>query len=285
MAQTTLETDAGAQYAVLVTLSWSNLPTVGEAQTVKRYTNWTESLDINGDGSEVFSSVPNMEIKLGDVHGGTQDKPGELTISREFSPFDLLRSGLVHPKIKVKVEQIDPSNMLATRRQLFWGVLGKIRANPGGRASLVRCQINGIKAQLKQIRAGIPATPTCQWIFGDPATCGYDKQATKLSGTVLSIGGVNRVTIQLSVGAGVTPNGRYRRGTIKVAGLSLAIRQSYDDGNFDLFKTPPAWLVGKEAELFEGCDKQLSTCRVFERESRFMGLGIRIPARQPLFES
>jgi len=286
MPENSLETAAGASYAVLVTLSWSNLPvSPGDPEkTTKKYAAWTEDIDINGDGSEVFESAPNLEVDLGEVHGGTDDKPGELTISREYEPFNILRSGLVHPRIEVVVEQVDPTDPVLTRRVLFKGRIGKIKANPGGRASLVSANLNGVKAELNQVRLGIPATPTCQWAFGGEQ-CGYDKEATKQTGEVLSIGSPERVSVRLSVGSGTSPNNRYKRGIIKVGGLLLTIRKSYDDGFFDLFKVPPPWIVGLPAELFEGCDKQYSTCVQFQRQHRFMGLGIRIPDRQPLFES
>lgn len=283
MAETPLETNAAAQFAVLVTLRWSNLPTSGDAETVVKYTNWTRDIDILGDESEVFQSIPDMQIELGEIHGGTDDKPSTISISRQHSPFDVLRSGLSHPKVNVTIEQVDPSDIANTRRPMFLGTLGKLRANPGGRASLVKCQINGIKAQLNQINLGVPCLTSCVLPFGGDI-CGYDKEATKKSGIVIAVGSPERVSIELSVGNGDSPNDLYRRGVIKVAGMFFTIRESYNDGTFDLFKIPPAWLVGKPAELFEGCDKQYSTCTARGRTSRFLGLGIRMPNRQPIFE-
>jgi hypothetical protein len=280
MTQTPLETSSGALYALLVTLTWSNAPTTGTTTTVKRYTNWTSPIT----DTDTFESAPDMEVDLGENHGGTQDKPGRLTVSKEHSPFDVLRSGLVHPRVEILVEQVDPSNASNTRRTIFSGHLGKVQANPGGRAGLVRVQLNGAKAELANIRLGVPATRTCQWIFGDSTTCGYDKEATKLSGEVLSIGSPERTSVTLDVGSGTSPNTHFKRGTIKVGGMSLTIRQSYDNGTFDLFRVPPDWIVGLDVEVFEGCDKQYSTCQQFGRQSRFMGLGIRIPDRQPLLE-
>jgi len=282
MPQTTLETSAAAQYAVLVTLSWSNLPTAGDAVTYKRYTNWTSDLDINGDASEVFESTPTLQVDLGEIHGGTEDKHGKMTIGRDSEPFDVLRKGLIHPSVSIVVEHLDPTNMLATRRKLFTGQLGKIHANPAGKTSLVRSELLGIKDPLKGLKVGYAMTPSCQLPFGGPI-CGYDKEATKQVGTVLAVGSPRRVSIQLSVGNGTSPNERFRRGKIMVAGMSLAIRQSYDDGFFDTFRTPPEWIVGKDVWLYEGCDKQLSTCRVFDREESFVGLGIKIPSRNPVF--
>jgi hypothetical protein len=280
MSETTLETAASASYAIMVTLTWSNEPTTGDSQTVKRYTNWTEDFTVD---AEDFESVTDMEVSLGEIHGGTDDRPGKLTISRQFSPFDVLRSGLLHPRVHIKVEQCDPLDPSNTRRQLFWGHLGRIRSNPGGRASLVTAQLNGIKAELKQVRLGIPATATCAWSFGD-SKCGYDKEATKLSGTVLSVGSPQRVSIQLDVGSGVTPNSHYRQGIIRCGGMAFVIRSSYNDGYFDVYNRPPDWIVGLDADLYEGCDKNYSTCQQFGRQGQFMGLGIRIPGRQPLFE-
>jgi hypothetical protein len=66
--------------------------------------------------------------------------------------------------------------------------------------------------------------------------------------------------------------------------MSLVIARSRDDGRFDLFRIPPPWLVGLDAEVLEGCDKQLSTCIAYGRESNFGGFGARIPFRQPIFE-
>jgi hypothetical protein len=281
--QTALETSASARYAALVTLSWSKAPVLsGATEEIKRYTNWDSDIVI---GDDTFESVPEMDVELGEVHGGTEDKPGKITCSKLVSPFNSLRTGLVFPRVDILVEQVDPSDTAATRRQLFVGNLGKVTGNPAGRSALVRAQLNGIKAQMDKVRLGVPATNSCQWIFGDPITCGYDKEATKQAGSVLSVGSPNRNSIELSVGNGTSPNERFRRGTIHVYGMKLTIRQSFDDGTFDLWHTPPAWLVGKPVSLYEGCDKQYSTCTVFGRESRFMGYGIRIPSRNPLFET
>lgn len=282
MAETTLETAPGASYAVLITLTWSNLPVSGPdpESTVVRYTNWTEEVEV---GEDTFLSVPDMEVDLGEIHGGTEDKPGKLVISRQFPPFNVFPNGKTHPKVHIKVEQCDPLDPEATRRQLFWGHLGAIQVNPGGRASLVSCRLNGIKAELKQIKLGIPAATTCQWVFGGTA-CGYDKDATKVVGTILSVGSPLRVSVQMSTGSGTTPNSNFKRGTLKVGGMSLPVRRSYDDSYLDLSRVPPEWIVGLPFELFEGCDKQYSTCTMYGRQSRFMGPGIRIPARQPLFE-
>jgi len=283
--QTPLETSPSEQYANLVTLRWSRLPVVsGSSETIVRYTNWDQDIQIPS-GGDLFLSVPEIEVELAEVHGGTQDRPGKLTASRNTVPFNILRSGLAFPRITVSVEQVSPLNILATRRLLFTGSLGKVTGNPSGKAALVRVQINGIKAQVARVRLGVPATNSCQWIFGDPVTCGYDKEATKQTATVLSVGDPSRTSIRLSAGNGTSPNARFRRGIIHVGGLKLTIRESLDTGTFNLFKTPPDWLVGLPATLFEGCDKQYSTCVRFQRQTRFMGCGIRIPSRNPLFQA
>jgi len=123
--QTSLETASGASYAVLLTLWWDNRPDLFLPEITKRYTNWTSELTV---GADTFASVPNMEVELGEIHGGTSDKPGKLTISREFSPFDELRKALSHPRVNLRVEQCDPLDASNPRRQLFLGSLGRIRA-------------------------------------------------------------------------------------------------------------------------------------------------------------
>jgi len=147
----------------------------------------------------------------------------------------------------------------------------------------VTAQLNGIKSRLAKIQAGIPATTTCQWTFGQ-SPCMYDKEATKLVGEVLAVGTPERVSISFDVGSGVTPNSLFKRGIIKVAGMAFTIRQSRNNGTFDCMRVPPPSLVGRTAHIYEGCDKQRSTCISRGQESQFMALGIRIPARQPLFE-
>jgi len=81
------------------------------------------------------------------------------------------------------------------------------------------------------------------------------------------------------------PNGKYRRGYIEVDGLRLLIKRSRENLIFDLFDLPPIWWPGQACILHPGCDKRIKTCRQeWDNGGRFMGLGIKLPKRNPSFE-
>lgn len=281
MPETNLETQPSNQLAVLLTLTYGD----SGSPHVKRYTHWDEALSVLGN---TFESVPSLSVDLGEQTSTLEDRNTTIDISKKFEPFATLASGAKHARVKVLVQQINPLDP-TTLRDLFFGFIGKVTKNPGGRAGLVRATCTGVKSQLQQIRMGIPATTECQWQFAGHG-CEVDRSAHTYVGTVSAIGDPSHNSVTLTLPGVTTPatelaNAFFRRGQVVVDGLPIPIRASREDGRFDLFQIPPASWLGKACTLLPGCDKRLLTCRnVWLNEERFLGLGIAIPPKNPLFE-
>lgn len=276
-----MQTKPALQVATLVTL------TFGATPTVVRYTNWTENIVL---GSDTFLSETTLEVELGQQHGGTEDKPSKLTIASGREPFNRLITGYRHARVVSKVEEIVPGNS-ATRRVLHYGSIGFVTRNPNGKPGIVRADLIGLKARIAEVRGSIPMTSTCDHIFNsDISLCrvvGADawKQLGTVSGihateknvVICTLPGVSSPAVELAAE-------RFRRGRVTVDGLSLQIKKSREDGSFEMFGLIPPWWVGANCEVSPGCDGRIESCRLWNNENNFRGLGIKIPARNPVFE-
>lgn len=281
MAQTTLETRAASQYAALVTLSYGDKA----APTIRRYTSWTNDLVVGG---QTFISEPLLDIELPEQTGGVEMKEGKLTCPSWREPFDLLSTGFGFSKVWVKIDQVDPSNIVATFRNLNLSSITKVRKNPGKRKGLSECTLANMKLGLNGFRLSLPMTSTCCVPFGGDH-CRKDASALEQTGTVASIGTPQRNSVTLVLPAVLDPvsqlpDNKFAMGTLQVNGRSFRIVKSYESLTFDLNELAPPWIVGQACKIYPGCRKRLEDCRVWDNEINFMGLGIKIPARNPVFE-
>lgn len=279
MTQSTLHTLPASLYTVIVTLSW------GDPVVTKRYVRWDSDITI---GSDVFESLPTMSVELPKKDGAISDNPGKLTLPSSADPMPRLASTFVHPRVKVSIDQIDPSSPTTTRKNLFYGDIGLVTKNPNGKPGLVKCSIAGIKSSLLELKLSISATTTCQNGFGD-IRCGADSSSWDQTGTVDSLYSPERncITLDLpSVSDPSTelPDPRFRGGYIDIGGLKMTIKKSRADKTFELFKVPPPWIVGEDCTVYAGCDKRKETCELWGRISRFVAPGIKTPPRNPVYE-
>lgn len=279
MTQSSLDIASSGNIAAMITLSW------GEPSSTVRYIGWTSDLVI---GPEVFVSEPLLDISLPDKGIGTRDKDGKLVMPALRSPFDRILTGYRHAPVMLKIEQIDPLNV-STRRVLHIGPLGQSTKNPSGRRGLVSASILGMKSRLQELKVGFSMTTTCQVPFGG-THCRVDSSVWSKSGTVESIGtpGRNSITLTLptvSVPGAELLDTRFRSGIMDIAGNRLRIKKSYGNRTFDLDVIPPPWSVGQVVTVYAGCDKTLNTCKsVWFNDINFLGLGIKTPDRNPVFE-
>lgn len=295
MPETLLETSPASKYAVLVTLTWGD----PGALHIARYTQWDEPLNITipehvicgdtiAEETVTFASVPSLAVDMGEISGSIEDKPTKIEILATKEPFASMVLGFRHARVSVKIEHVDPDHT-STLRTIFFGFVQTCTKNPGGRPGLIRATCGGVKAQLAQIRLGIPATSECQWQFGGFG-CGVDRSTDTYTGTVTALGDPsdNAVTLLLpgvTVPATQLINVKYRRGQVRVDGLSIPIRVSHEDGRFELFSIPPPSWAGADCTLLPGCDKRYTTCKsTWNNKEQFLGCGIAIPPRNPVFE-
>lgn len=280
MPQTTLETRRASTYACLVTLTYGDQ----EDPIIRRYCSWTSDLVVGGF---TYLSEPLLEVELPEQNGGMDLTTGKLTIPVGREPMDDASSGYGFSKIWVTVEQVDPAN-LGTLRTLGLYFISKTSRNPGKRKGLVIATLSTIKQLLSGFRLSLPLTSTCCVPFGGDH-CRKDASAYEREGTVASLGAPQRNSVTLTLPAVLDPpselaDNRFAKGTLKVEGRSFRIVKSYENLTFDLDEIPPPWIVGKDCKIFPGCRKRLEDCRVWDNEINFMGLGIKLPGRNPIFE-
>lgn len=278
MSQTSLDTSANNNHAMLLTASFGGLSYT--------YCNRDQPISI---GEEVFQSAPSLEITFGKFQGGVEPDEAEIQIrvDDEHPPFDGLSTGYAHADVRVKIEECDASIPSTTRRELFFGgIEGKATVT----GKLIRCRAYGIKARLAMM-LGVPALTTCPWTLFHENTCRVPREGRWLR-VVLSetnVGGVPyrvRVVRESDGTAPTLPNVYFAEGYLDdEEGLTIRIRKSLGDNRLDLGRFPPPGWSGKTLTLWQGCNGFLSTCRAYDNEINFGGIGYGIPARHPVLES
>jgi len=271
MTQNNLHKNPASPHALLLTLVYG--------PTTTRLARWTNNIVL---GANTFISEPTIEVDLGLQHSGTDEKSHTLRISRNIQPFINLVKGYQHARVEVTVEELNPLDV-TTRRKVAFGWIGNIIRSPGGKGSLCRCTILTVKSLLQDVRVSIPVLSSCDLEFAG-SICGAPTLDFEHSGTVASIGTPERNIVTLTLPtvsdpASELPDARYRRGRVTVDGMSIMVTQSLANRSFRLSSLPPPWWVGRPADLFPGCGKQLADCRSWNRESQFRGLGIVVPDR------
>ena len=275
-ALTTLETAAARPLTVLVTFSY------GPSTT--RYCRWTSDLVYNGD---TYTAAPSMEVRLDRVQGGLDDDPLYILARSDIAPLNTLARPFRHSRVTVRVAEAVPGED-GTYHEIWFGRVAEVTRNPDKRIGLVRLKIAGIRARLNPADGLSPgltmrALSTCGWKFGDK-NCKVNVPALESAHTITEIrtdGLVNRLTL-----SGTLPQiaARYRRGSVRVNGLTLTIRDSMAGNKINLDNAiPPEWLSATCA-LRPGCQKTLDACRTtWTNESEFGGFGYSMPDYNPLF--
>lgn len=284
MTQNTNHTASASQFTQLVELRWG-------LSNVARFCRWSSDLVV---GAETFSAEPLLSFKLSKpFEGGTSDSEGELVMSATKQPLANAVRPFRHAPIRVKVWEYAPLEGEASKRLFFVGKVGKVRAKQKSSSSLVRATVKGIKAELNIRRVGVQCTSTCQHIFGD-SDCGFDLLSNTLSGVVSSLGvdGLNtRIAITFT-GSPNLSNDRFARGTVRVDGLSITIRQVANEGTnpnpiaiIDLKDAPPPEWLDASCAFVPGCRLRLEDCRdpYRNRESQFLALGYAMVPYNPNF--
>lgn len=277
MTLSVLDTDSAVLQVMLVTFSWGTTPTVA------RYCRGNRPVVLGG---ETFLPEPLLGIDFSAFQGGTEDVPIFITMPGARAPYTRLSMPFLHTKVMVRVEMASPGDP-DSRYEVFTGRVSKVTVKPSGVPGLVKGKIVGVKARLNGT-LGVVASTTCLNQFGDEnqSFCGIVLDEIRVPGTITAVydGGVpNRITVSFPTAPDLA-NIRWNRGYAEVDGLRLMIRQSLLDGRFELKFIPPPYWAGSPVTLTPGCDKNLATCRYWQRESQFLAIGYAMSGRNPLFE-
>ncbi|HEV7299694.1 MAG TPA: hypothetical protein VGN72_10045 [Tepidisphaeraceae bacterium] len=263
-----IDTRSASIVVQLLTFIW------GPGPQEQRYVGMADDLPIPDYGN--FASLTKMEITPKAITGGISDEPWDVLMAA-VHPIDRAARE-PHATITCRVEEVDPFD-LTTRRLLWSGYVENVTTNPDGQPGLVRFQIHGQKAKLP-VALGILINRHCQNPFGDEqgSPCKFPLATVRQTGTITAIEG-NEVTV---VGATAVPaKGMWREGSVSYDGLELKIEDAVGgvDESYTVFKLEcdaPANWFSKEVVCTPGCDGLLTTCRIYENELRFNGLGIRM---------
>lgn len=264
-----LDTAAESSLATLVTFLYGS--------SAARYTTHLNPI-IAGDGT--FAPEPSIEVTLGAQHGGSADVPVQIRMKMR-QPLEALTTQRAHAPVRVRIEEVDPSD-LSTRRVLFAGIVRMSDRSIDGQSGVVRLEIAGWKHSLEVASNGWQANTTCNSFFGD-SICGVDLAAIREAASVDALEG-NLVTLDGLTTVAVA--GYWRFGYLEYEGLRIKVREYTTGSQLTLLRAPPAAWLNQTITATPGCDKRLATCRDrWNNEARFSGFGLKIPAYNPLLES
>lgn len=252
---------------------------------VRRYVRALESLTIDGDA---YTAVPSLDFEFPTIDGGVVDRPVTLVVPDDLDPFDKMAFS-TYAEVEVSILEADFSDLDASPRVAFVGHVGSTNLHYRGKSRLMSMQLLGRKHFLKDVSLGIKATDRCPLFYGDHV-CGAT--VTTVSATISTINGtvVNFSSLPSDSVKGSWANGRYTRGFVEKDGLRILIRRhSVGNKRFTLAKAPPqmsgyTW-EGATVTVYEGCDKGIDACEAHGRQSRFLGVGRRMPKHNPIIEN
>lgn len=260
-------------YCVLVRMTWG-------ASNVATYTSWTSDVVYYG---ETYLSEPSIAVTSNAQTANLKDVPMLVTCLPR-TPLDKMTRIFPHATVTCEIWEGNPTTESVIDFSPLWaGRVTKVTKNASGFKGLVRAEISGWRS-LIQYPLGIQARSTCVWSLGD-SNCCVNRAARDATVTILSVVG-NEVTVSgvPSLPAGQT-NSYYGQGFMRIDKLSISIREYQGSGVFAMTQlVPPEW-ASQDALLGPGCDKSAYTCKHrFNNLQRFGGFGIRMPARNPLYE-
>lgn len=264
------DTGAASPHCYLLKFTWGNA-------NVARYAAWDDDVTVGGF---VYESLPTIAIKPEAVQGGVDEKPWLVQMTAA-SPLDQIATGFPHAEVKVTISECAPDDPDNTVRTLYWGRLGKMNVNAGGRRGVMAFEVEGVRLMMRGKIFGIPATTQCAWTFGDKGCC-VDVASLRETAEITAISGLG-----ITLDALTTTTERYwHQGFAELDGLRIMIR-SYETGlTMTLARRPPASWLNETIRLTPGCDKTIETCRNrWNNESRFGGVGYKIPAYHPVLDA
>lgn len=292
---------AAARWAPAVKFTYNN------GATVQRYirTEIAAGLyDVDGTGAAIWLGEPRMTWRMKkEIHGGTRDTPFEVEMPREslggfvYEPLASMISD-VHSPVTVHIYEVNFEATGTIGRCVFVGMISRTVWRPLGKSDIIKAEIVGRKARLKDVPLGIVATDRCAWTFGD-ITCEKNLGAIDDNATIDSVDGtnlwVNGLANKNDSGGG---NGWYTRGYVEYQGLRIMIRSHVENAGADptklrmAIRPPASWEVspGPTVLVVPGCDKSVDDCLHWDGEAgggveqNFGGFGRKMPKYHPVIE-
>jgi hypothetical protein len=268
----------------LISLTWDG--------GARYWTDWTSDIQFEGN---TYTALPEMEVKL-PINDGVfaeQDARIAVPLSADLSDISQrLTSGLPHQDVTLRIVEIIQGIEAGSQRTVnrpFLGTVVRGRRNYQRSRNRIVLQALPIKAQLESVSLGLPCNHQCVHNLGD-AGCGVSLaigSGNRFNVVVSAIDG-KELTISTNASVAAKPDRFFQRGFLQFRSLNLSIFDwtSEDPTKFILRRQAPDFWVGQTAILIAGCDGSITTCRDrFDNEERFLGLGIKIPAYNPQFES
>jgi hypothetical protein len=281
----------------LVTFSWGS-----ELSDEVRYCDIEEPFAFKGKS---YQPNPRMELTIPKKSGTLAEERASIMLpfvegafedfasdGRPFAPTRVsVLEVLLTKSSRVTLDSTDDPSVV----HLFNGYLATSIRNPAGHPGQVRFEALSGKSRFRSVKGGILVSAQCTNIFGGVG-CGLDlsEQADPTHGKLTlyedveltSFSGTSVVLTQVSVGTDLTGKVAdfWNDGYWEYRGLRLKIRHWLGGNDFVLLNQPRSDLVGRVGTLVPGCSRFLTRCQFWGNESRFMGVGIGIPAYNPLFE-
>jgi len=277
----------------LVKFKWTD-----SAAKTQTWTDWGQDV-IHSDGLTYLSET-SMQIKLPPNDGTLKAAPCTITmpLPDPADPSDLREriAETKHQAVEVEIVEVvigvtgGENARIAT---VYRGRLSRVRKNASGHNGQIRLDFQSPKSQLA-IGSGLQCNHQCVNRLGD-ALCKVNLASYTDTGTLTSISG-GEVTI---TGLGSQLVRYYDKGYVSFEGLNISIRDWSDPDvtKFQLVRQPPAHWLNKTVSVTAGCDKSIDTCRnrfappggppagTTGNEGNFNGIGIAIPAYNPVFET
>ena len=243
-----------------------------------RYTDWTKGVSHSG---ATYTATPKLACKLPENSGKLDERPLEIDLPLEGF-VDVLSNGYPHSPVFVTLEEsrIDDTGSQETDVH-FRGKLKTSTRNPEGSSGIVRLECVSWKSLLDASLSFVADTQ-CVNMFGNEITCKVVTAPYARQGVVSSILG-NTVVITGMVP--VTNPLQWLRGYVEYRGLRLQIREYETGDTFHLVKEPPGSWAGQNVKVAAGCNLYIETCRFYNNEGNFNGIGYATPRYNPVIES
>ena len=245
--------------------------------SVWRLTNANQDLDTK---LGTYLNDPKIKVKLPPNSIAGLGK-AEVSVDISETPWLFasdISSGRAFPPLTLTIYQRTNDYI----RTLSIGRVTRAVRNPQGREGIVRLFVAGAKNDLDQ-SGGFTCNNTCNWRFGESKTCKKDVIALEETGT-LTIQDLSSPKVTIA-GLAAHPNRYWRRGKVKLDGLTLRIRNWTNGTDFYLAKLPPVTWDGATVTVTPGCNKLFTTCIFWNNLKNFSGIGLKALEYNPLIEN